>query len=88
VAVVVDVRLTEVLMLRVLVGQMRVRQDSMVVLVLMDGRQVFPLAHHLVGAFPAVMRDMGVLVGMDQRLVRVILEVPEVSAFRDLERQR
>lgn len=84
---IVDVRLTQVLMLRVLVRQMGMGHCRMIVFVRVLRCEVLPFAQHFVGALAPVVRDMRVLVLVHNRLVRVLLEVPQVSMLRHLECQ-
>ncbi|HXH21419.1 MAG TPA: hypothetical protein VNN10_05275 [Dehalococcoidia bacterium] len=87
-AVVVNMGLAQVLVLSVFVGQVRVRDSRVVVLVSVHGGEVLPLAQYPFGALAAVMGHVRVLVGVHYRLMRVLLEVPQMGVLDDLEFQR
>jgi len=55
-----------------------------VVLVSVDRGQMLPLTQDFVRALPAVVSHMGMLVLMDNSLVRVLVELGDMNALGDL----
>ena len=83
-AVVVNMGLTQVLVLRVLMRQMRVRERSVVVLMLVQRGQVLPLSHQFVRSLAPVVSDMWVPVGVDDGLMAVLDVVGQMGSLADL----
>jgi hypothetical protein len=84
VAVVVDVRLAQVLVLRVLVRQMGVGNGAVVVLVLMQRREVLPFTHHFVRSLASIVGHVGVLVRVDDGFVTVLHIISHMRTLADL----
>jgi hypothetical protein len=70
--VIVNMPFAEVLVFGVSVWQVGMPNRGVVVLVRMQGRQVFPLTQDLVSALPPVMRHMRMCMHVHNRLVSVI----------------
>jgi hypothetical protein len=88
VSVVVDVGFALVLVLRVLMRNVGVVYRRVVVLMVVNPRQVLPLAQHLIRALSPVVRHMGMLMVMNHGFVSVFLKVRHVRPFRYLRPQR
>ena len=82
-AVVVNVRLTQVLVLSVLVRQMGMGDYAVVVLVLMERREVLPFTHDFVRSLPSIVGHVWVLMRMNDGLMRVLHVASNVRALAD-----
>lgn len=82
--VVVYVLLTEVLMLSILVRRVCMRDGRVIVLVLVGGGQVLPLAHELVHAFTPVVRYVRMLVFVNNRVVVMLDELLDMASLTRL----
>ena len=83
-AVVMDVRFAQVLVLSVLVGQVGVGYRGVVVLVGVQSGEMLPFADELVRALPPVVRHVRMVVGVDDGVVAVLDVFGQVGALANL----